>query len=193
MFRSHSEAIIAVANCTTLFFLARKILNYIRLQSARVSGKPLENRRGQHVDKRASCIALAVALAQLASSHVAQESSQEQHSQFSISIAPAPSLFSPPPLGQKQQLLVTSCPQFFHIFFWHIFRTYCPHFEWLLSSSASSLRLGLDWSVESTTRATHHILIPDIDSSIIPPVLLLSPYASRQAGQPAGRVCTQWG
>lgn len=54
MFRSHSEATIAVANCTTLFFLARKILNYIRLQSARVSGKPLENRRGQHVDKRAS-------------------------------------------------------------------------------------------------------------------------------------------
>lgn len=33
------QATIAVANCATLFFLARKILNYIRLQSARVSGK----------------------------------------------------------------------------------------------------------------------------------------------------------
>lgn len=187
MFRSHSEATIAVANCATLFFLARKILNYIRLQSARVSGKPLENRRGQHVDKRAS------------HSH----SQSHSHSWHLVTLPrslhrnnpPNFPFLSPPrihcslllPLGQKQQLLVTSCPQFFHIFFWHIFRTYCPHFEWLLSS----LRLGVDWSMESTTRATHHILIPDIDSSIIPPVLLLSPYASRQAGQPAGRVGTQ--
>lgn len=74
-------------------------------------------------------------------------------------------LFSPPS-NKNNKLLVTSCPQFFHIFFWHIFRTYCPHFEWLLSSS-SSLRLAVDWSVESTTRAAHYILI----STILPTLL----------------------
>lgn len=178
MFRSHSEATIALANCATLFFLARKILNYIRLQSARVSGKPLENRRGQHVDKRPSH-----SQSQLASSHVAQESSQEQPSQF---CSFPPLLFS---LGQKQQLLVTSCPQFFHIFFWHIFRTYCPHFEWLLSSSSSSLRLAVDWSVESTTRAAHHILIPA--SHHYYSLCCCCHLVPRGAGQPAGRVGRQ--
>lgn len=38
---ARTQATIAMANCATLFFLARKILNYIRLQSARVSGKSI--------------------------------------------------------------------------------------------------------------------------------------------------------
>lgn len=129
------QATIAVANCATLFFLARKILNYIRLQSARVSGK----NHWKTAEQSNTWISVQSRCPDSDADIETDMNNNPPNFPFLPHLVPHP----PPPAypqphsrysWQKQQLLVTSCPQFFHIFFWHIFRTYCPHFEWLLSS-----------------------------------------------------------